>query len=291
MRRVLPLLLLTALLTAPAAARTVLLVDDDSGWHNDQPFRDGLAWMNREYTLWDVSRQGNPQPADVAAADLVVWVTGGRWSDLSRDDVRLIEQRVKSGRSTLVAGKYTGRDLNWGWLDRWLFGFDYRNTEIFPQDVVPAHGFGPGFRVETDHGLPQGGAEALYMMAPRPGGQQPVAATATRYWAWGARTAWIGFDLRDVFSYYDQRRILQDVLWYVTFSPAEALAELSAPKLDSARKAFLLRTIEEDLLREGPEGGETSRALASAGALPGAVRVLRSRVARAMHAWPKEPVR
>lgn len=279
---------------AKAPARTVLLVDDDGGWDHHQPFLDELraSGNNIAPTVWDVARQGEPAETAVEAADLVVWVTGGRYGDLTPQNTRMLEQRIRKGRNTLVAGKYTGKALNWGFADRWLFGFEYRDTTFFPVPIVMGGGFPTGAEAATDFG-PLQGAQALYCIGQRAGvdpGQAGQPAGVCN-WTWGARVAWLGFDVRDIFSSFDQRAIVRQALWYVSFEATAALVELRRQSLTKARRAFLLGELEQDLLREGPAGGPTSRALSAASKRSDLLEALRAKLARQTHSWPENQER
>lgn len=259
------------------AARTVLLVDDDGGHDHQSPYVQELSRPGWTLTTWDASVQGSPSDGTVGTPDLVVWVTGGGWNDLSPQETRSLEVRIRRGASTLVAGKYTGRALSWGFLDRQLFGLEYRDTTFFPEAIGPADGFPSSTRVATDHALLTGG-EALWALR-GPNGSDPGTighAVVVRHWAWGSRTAWIGFDLRDVWSTYDQSRILRDVLWYVSFKASDAIEQLADPGIPADRRDFLMGELRQDMVREGTGGGPVTQAVAGS-ALP-ALKALHSRV-------------
>ena len=272
---------------APLAVRSALVVDDDRGWDHQQPYVDGLREVGVIPAIWDVARQGEPSDAVLAPPDLVVWVTGGQWNDLSAQNARALEQRIRHGRNTVVAGKYTGKALNWGFLDRWLFGFEFRDTTFFAEPITGPSHFGSSIEVQTDFGMPAGG-QPLYTLAQRPGGDPSHAgqAVAVSGWCSGARVAWVGFDLRDVFSSFDQRAIVRQVLWYVSFDATKAVTELVKPGLSSTRRAFLLDQLRDELLREGPEGGPATRALGAAARSSRLLQDLRAKVRRAMFSWP-----
>lgn len=239
-----------------SSERGILIVDDDGSRNLEQPFLDELATRSRPVQTWDVDQQGLPSNQQITTPALVIWVSGGFRGRLTPRAVDLIEERINARGNTLLVGLETGRALNWGWRDRWYFGFEYRDTTFFRENIVRDGGFGRGFEAETDYGQLTGG-QVLYELQPRRGRDESRrgAPVAIRAWSRGARTAWAGFDVGDLWSSWDQRQVARDLLWHVDFSVAEALAELRDGTPSKARRAHLLRSLQEELLREGPGDG------------------------------------
>lgn len=204
-------------LCGASMAADVLLIDDDNGANYEKLWMETLQSSDYKFDLIEAG-QTTPELTEVQKYNTVIWVTGGRRNDLSSTDTQLIKSYIDSGGNLLVSGEHTGSALNWGWVDDRYFGFEFRKNSFHDVRVVAEGGFVSSFEVSTDYGQPRDGRKLLGFVEQGGGGydseygSMACGVTNRRY---PRRTVWLGFNLKDVWSNWDAKRLIEYVLRYL----------------------------------------------------------------------------
>ncbi|KPJ60225.1 MAG: hypothetical protein AMJ46_07880 [Latescibacteria bacterium DG_63] len=119
----------------------VLLVDDDGGAINEEPFQQ--VFGDREDFLWDeheVETEGSPDGALLSRYPLVVWLTGDATANtVTADDTLALGAFLDGGGGLFLTGANIGEEIS-GWpfySDRLHAGFVSGTTANYVLDGVP----------------------------------------------------------------------------------------------------------------------------------------------------------
>ncbi|KPJ60224.1 MAG: hypothetical protein AMJ46_07875 [Latescibacteria bacterium DG_63] len=119
----------------------VLLVDDDGGASNEEPFQ--VVFQGREDFLWDeheVETEGSPDEVLLSKFPIVVWLTGDDTTNtVTGDDTLALGAFLDGGGGLFLTGANIGEEINsWPFYsDRLHAGFVSGTTASYVLDGVP----------------------------------------------------------------------------------------------------------------------------------------------------------